>query len=141
MGAFEVGKPAPYYCRACQAVPQAGYCNMAGCPTAPSPNDLLRRGHVTSLLILAAAINGDMALEGGENARIREGMEAALTRARHAVAALEPETSVAALQEQRDELLAALKAILATENGFYRVAMPSDLREAAREAIANAEGQ
>lgn len=34
--AFEVGKPAPYYCKACQAVPQAGYCRMAGCPTAPA---------------------------------------------------------------------------------------------------------
>lgn len=34
--AFEVGKPAPYYCKACQAVPQAGYCKMAGCPTAPA---------------------------------------------------------------------------------------------------------
>lgn len=33
---FEVGKPAPYYCKACQAVPQAGYCKLAGCPTAPA---------------------------------------------------------------------------------------------------------
>lgn len=60
---------------------------------------------------------------------------------RHAVAALEPETSVAALQAQRDELLAALKAITASEDGFYRVAMPSALRDAAREAIGKAEGQ
>lgn len=37
MTAFELGKPAPYYCKACQAVPQAGYCKMAGCPTAPAP--------------------------------------------------------------------------------------------------------
>lgn len=36
MSAFEVGKPAPYYCKACQAVPQEGYCKMAGCPTAPA---------------------------------------------------------------------------------------------------------
>lgn len=35
MATFEVGKPAPYYCKACEAVPQAGYCKMAGCPTAP----------------------------------------------------------------------------------------------------------
>lgn len=37
MSAFEVGKPAPYYCKACQAVPQEGYCKMVGCPTAPAP--------------------------------------------------------------------------------------------------------
>jgi hypothetical protein len=24
-----------YYCPACQAFPQAGYCKLAGCPTAP----------------------------------------------------------------------------------------------------------
>lgn len=24
-----------YFCPACQAIPQAGYCNLAGCPTAP----------------------------------------------------------------------------------------------------------
>lgn len=36
MSAFEVGKPAPYYCKACQAVPREGYCKMAECPTAPA---------------------------------------------------------------------------------------------------------
>lgn len=35
MATFEVGKPAPYYCKACEAVPLAGYCRMAGCPTGP----------------------------------------------------------------------------------------------------------
>lgn len=32
---FEAGQPAPYFCPACQAVPRAGYCKLAGCPTAP----------------------------------------------------------------------------------------------------------
>jgi hypothetical protein len=39
------------------------------------------------------------------------------------------------------ELLEALKAIIASEDGFYRVAMPSALREAAHAAIAQAEGK
>lgn len=26
----------PHFCPACQAIPQAGYCRLAGCPTAPS---------------------------------------------------------------------------------------------------------
>jgi len=34
---LEVGKPLPYFCPACQAIPTAGYCRLAGCPTAPSP--------------------------------------------------------------------------------------------------------
>lgn len=35
MNTFEDGKPLPYFCPACQAVPRAGYCKLAGCPTAP----------------------------------------------------------------------------------------------------------
>lgn len=42
MATFEVGKPAPYYCKACEAVPQAGYCKMAGCPTNPEPSEPVR---------------------------------------------------------------------------------------------------
>lgn len=40
MNTFEAGKPAPYFCPACEAVPRAGYCNLAGCPTAPQPDHL-----------------------------------------------------------------------------------------------------
>lgn len=32
----QVGKPMPYFCPACQAIPSAGYCKFADCPTAPS---------------------------------------------------------------------------------------------------------
>ncbi len=32
--AFGLDRPLPYYCPACEAVPQAGYCNLPGCPTA-----------------------------------------------------------------------------------------------------------
>lgn len=35
---IEVGKPLPYFCPACQAFPQAGYCKLAGCPTNPAEN-------------------------------------------------------------------------------------------------------
>lgn len=51
------------------------------------------------------------------------------------------DAQVRELLEQRDALLSALKAIIASENGFYRVAMPASLREAASAAIAKAEGQ
>jgi hypothetical protein len=37
---IEVGKPLPYFCPACQAFPQAGYCKLAGCPTSPAENSL-----------------------------------------------------------------------------------------------------
>lgn len=40
---IEVGKPMPLYCHACQAIPRAGYCNLAGCPLAPAENDLSGR--------------------------------------------------------------------------------------------------
>lgn len=33
---FEIGKPLPYFCPACEAVPVAGYCRLAGCPTSPA---------------------------------------------------------------------------------------------------------
>lgn len=33
---IEVGKPMPYFCQACQAIPRAGFCRLAGCPTAPA---------------------------------------------------------------------------------------------------------
>lgn len=49
MSAFEVGKPAPHYCNACQAVPQAGYCKMAGCPAAPG-DDLDLLGELPDLI-------------------------------------------------------------------------------------------
>lgn len=32
---MSVIKPLSYFCPACQAFPQAGYCRLAGCPTAP----------------------------------------------------------------------------------------------------------
>lgn len=35
---IEIGKPMPYFCPACQAIPTAGYCKLAGCPTAPDPD-------------------------------------------------------------------------------------------------------
>lgn len=33
---IQVGKPMPYFCPACQAIPRLGHCNLAGCPTAPA---------------------------------------------------------------------------------------------------------
>lgn len=35
MSIIETGKAMPYFCPACQAIPQVGYCRLAGCPTAP----------------------------------------------------------------------------------------------------------
>ena len=36
---IKVGKPMPYFCPACQAIPRDGYCKLAGCPTAPLHTD------------------------------------------------------------------------------------------------------
>lgn len=34
MTKIKVGEPMPYFCPACQAIPAAGHCKLAGCPTA-----------------------------------------------------------------------------------------------------------
>lgn len=37
------------FCKACQAIPAAGYCNLAGCPTAPHiPPSLSDEAEITT---------------------------------------------------------------------------------------------
>lgn len=127
MSAFEVGKPAPYYCKACQAVPQEGYCRMAGCPTAPaaagSPSASRRDGD--GLADLIREVRG-YAVAGGElDLSERDALLALTARAERLLGALkaaEGELSWAFIGSSSVERLAnaslAAKAAIDKAEGY-----------------------
>lgn len=65
---------------------QQGRDAMAETTSLERDAELLRRGDVVAMLRRLAETHADLAIEGGDNARVREAMEAAYTNARFAVA-------------------------------------------------------
>lgn len=68
--------------------------------------ELLRRGDVVAMLRRLAETHADLAIEGGDNARVREAMEATYTNARFAVA-----TMPSGLPDSHEDMRKALEAL------------------------------